>query len=177
MEKNMQSLKPLFIIVPLYIFSMLFHTTTLADDQTDPVATVILNTICQVKSVLIKQSSPSDIEEMINQARKKGATGYKTDRYSGGKTGWTLNDSKGREMHRVIFSFVGHEAKEGRYLGPLITFQDSKEVHNWHRGVMSKYYKQIGTDKYDIENNCMANMELFKGSSGLWRTIITVECH
>ena len=156
---------------------MFFHTATLADDQTDPLTTVILNTIYQIKNVLIKQSSPSDIEEMINQARKKGATGYKANRYSGEKAGWTLNDSQGREVHRVIFSFVGHEAREGRYLGPLCAFQLSKEVHNWHRGILSKYYKKTGTDKYDIENNCMANMELFKGSSGLWRTIITVECH
>ena len=155
---------------------MFLNNTTLADDQTDPVATVILNTIYQVKSVIVKQSSPGDIEEMINQARKKGATGYKIDRYSGGKIGWTLNDSKGREMHRVIFSFIGHVAQKGRYLGPLITFQDSKEIHNWHRDVMSKYYKQTGTDRYDIENNCIANMELFKGSSGLGRTIIIIEC-
>ena len=157
---------------------MFFHITALADDRTDPATTAISNTIYQVKNVLIKQSSPIDIEEMINQARDKGATGYKTDRYSGGKTGWTLYDSKGREVLRVIFSFVDQKAKKGRYLGPLMSsFEDAKELHKLHREILSKHFKQIGTDKYEMDDNCKAFMELFKGRSGLGRTIITVECY
>jgi hypothetical protein len=113
---------------------------------------------------------------MIKQARNKGATGYKFDRYSEGKTGWSLFDSKGREVLRVIFSFVGHRATEGKYFGPLMSLHDSKEVHKWHGDILSKYYKQIGFDKYYLEDNCTASVELFQGSTGLGRSIITVVC-
>lgn len=172
----MQIPKFLIIVVTLYIFSIPFNTTALADDQADPAATAIVNTLYQIKNLLIKRSSPSDIEEMIKQSRNKGATGYKFDRYSGDKTGWSLFDSKGREVLRVIFSFVGHRATEGKYFGPLMSFNDSKEVHKWHRDIMSTYYKQIGIDKYYLEDNCTASMELFQGSTGLGRSIITVVC-
>ena len=175
--KKMQSPNLHFKVVSLFIFLMLFHTTALADDQTDPVATAILNTIYQIKNVLIKQSSPIDIEEMIKQVRDKGATGYKTDRYSGGKSGWTLYDSKGREVLRVIFSFVDQKAKEGKYLDPLMLFKDAKKIHKLYREILSKRFKQLGTGKYEMDDNCMVFMELFKGSTGLGRTIIAVECY
>ena len=175
----MQSLNTRFIIIPLFIFLMLFRTTSHAAEPTNSdkaVATqVIYAVIYQVKTVLIKRLAPSDIEEMINHARDIGATGYKLNHYSGGKMGWSMEDSKGREVYSVIFSFLGRQAKEGAYFGPLMSFRDAKVSHNWYREVFSGYFKQIGPDKYDINDNCMASMELFKGTAGSGRTIITVE--
>ena len=177
----MQSLNTRFIIVPLFILLMLFRTTSHAAEPTDldkaAFAQVIYAVIYQVKTVLIKQLAPSDIEKMINHARDIGATGYKLNHYSGGKMGWSMEDSKGREVYSVIFSFLGRKAKKGEYFGPLMSFRDAKVSHNWHRKVFLGYFKQIGPDKYDINDNCVAIVELFKGTTGSGRTIITVECH
>jgi len=176
----MQSLNIRFIIIPLFIFLILFGTTSHAAELTDSdkavVAQAIYGVIYQVKTVLIKRLAPSDIERMINHARDIGATGYKLNHYSGGKMGWSMEDSKGREVYSVIFSFLGRQAKEGVYFGPLMSFRDAKVSHNWYREVFSGYFKQIGPDKYDINDNCTANMELFQGSTGLGRSIITVVC-
>lgn len=134
-----------------------------------------MHTIYQAKTILIRQLATGDIEEMINKVRDMGATGYKLNHYSGGKMGWSIEDSKGREVNFVIFTFLGRKAKVGVYFGPLMSFNDAKVIHNWHRNVLSGYFKQIGTDKYDINDNCVAIMELFKGTTGLGRTIITIE--
>ena len=176
----MQSLNPRFIIVPLFIFLILFGATSHeaepknSDDEAVYKAVVAL-VIYQVKAVLIKQLAPGDIEEMINHVRDIGATGYKLNYYSGGKMGWSMEDSKGKEVYSAIFSFLGRRAKEGIYFGPLISFPDAKVVHNWHIEALSDYFKRIGVDKYDINDDCVAIIELFRGTAGSGRTIITIE--
>jgi hypothetical protein len=143
-------------------------------DSTD---TVISQVIYQVKTVLIRQLSPVDIKDMINRAVDEGATGYKLNYYDSGKMGWSIEDSKGREVYSVIFLFSSQQAKEGTYFGPLMSsLSDAKEVHKRHREVLSSYFKKITTDKYDIGDSCTAFTELFKGTTGAGRTKITVKC-
>lgn len=143
----------------------------------DSVDTVISNAIYQVKIVLMRKLASGDVEDMINRGRNAGVTGYKLNHYAGGQMGWSVADSKGREVFSVIFSFVGFQAREGTYFGPLMSFRDAKEIHKQHRQVLSGHFKQIGADTYDVGDNCMAFTELFKGSAGAGRTKITIKCH
>jgi hypothetical protein len=164
----------IFILIIIAI-TISFQISVFAEEQKNPVETVVTNTITSIANMLIKQASPKEIEEFILSARKNGAIGYKFDRYSFEKAGWTLSDSKGRDVQRVIFSFTDQKAQEAKYLGPLSAFQDSKVVHKWHTDVMDTYYKKRDTNNYNIGNGCIANIELFKGSSGLGRTIIVIK--
>jgi hypothetical protein len=177
----MKNLKPSFTIVPLFIVLMLFYTPLYATEPTESdkseVAQVIYQTIYQIKTIIVRRLAANDIEELIKRARDLGATGYKLNKYSGGKMGWSIEDSKGREVYSVIFSFHEQQAREGVYLTPLMTFRDAKEVHSWHRKVISSYFRQIDADKYDINDNCLAFVELFKGATGLGRTRINIKCH
>jgi hypothetical protein len=75
----------------------------------------------------------------------------------------------------VIFTFSRGQAREGVYYGPLLS-NDVQVVHNYHRNVLSSNFKQISTDIYDINDNCVAAIKLFGGTTGLGRTIITVNC-
>jgi len=106
-----------------------------------------------------------------------GATGYKINYYYDGNMGWSINDSRGREVNSAIFTFVGQRARKGAYYGPLMSFSDAKVIHNWHKNVLSKQFSQIVMNKYDIGNNCVAQIDLFKGTTGLGRTILTIDCH
>ena len=138
----------------------------------DSVHTVISNAIFQVKIVLMRKLASGDVEDMINRGRNAGVTGYKLS-----QMGWSVADSKGREVFSVIFSFVGSQAREGTYFGPLMSFRDAIEIHKQHRQVLSGHFKQIGADTYDIGDNCMAFTELFKGSAGTGRTKMSIKCH
>jgi len=173
----MRNFNRCYLIFQLCAFLIFFHTTSYAGQPSDSAEAALVNTIYQIKTVLIKQLRSADIEEMINKARDIGATGYKLNHYSGGKMGWSIEDSRRREVNSVIFTFLGHRAKVGAYYGPLMSFKDAKVIHNWHNNTLSTYFKQIDTNKYDINDNCVAIMDLFKGTTGLGRTIITVECH
>ncbi len=70
----------------------------------ESVDTVISNAIYQVKIVLIRKLAPSGVEDMINRGRNAGVAGYKLNHYSGSQMGWSVMDSKGREVFSVIFS-------------------------------------------------------------------------
>lgn len=168
----------IFVVFGIIILNILLLLPSVFAGKvmTDSVDTVITQTIFQVKAVLIRQLSPVEIKDMINRGRDKGATGYKLNYYSNDKMGWSIEDRKGREVISVIFIFINQHAKEGSYFVPLMSFNDAKEVHNRYREVLSGYFKLIGTNKYDIGDNCTAFMELFKGTTGTGRTKITIKC-
>ena len=139
--------------------------------------TVIASTIYQIKHVLIKRFTPADLEKLIKDARIAGATGYELNNYSPEKMGWSLKDSKEREVQSVVIFFVGNHAREGTYYGPLVSSsKDAQVIHEWHQNVMSGEFKLIDAGKYDLSDNCVANMSLFTGATGLGRTIIKVSC-
>lgn len=173
----MRSLNRFYIITQLSTFFVFLYATSYAAQPSDSAEAVFVHTMYQVKTVLIKQLSTGDIEEMINKVLDMGATGYRLDHYHGGKMGWSLEDKKGRELNSVIFTFSARQPRVGEYLGPLMSFSDAKAIHTWHRNVLSGNFKQISNDKYDMGDNCIAIIKLFKGTTGLGRTIITVECH
>ena len=156
---------------------MVFYITSFADESANPIKQMIYHTLYQVKNVVIKKSTSKDIEGMIKAARDAGGTGLKSNRYGSDKMGWSLEDSKGREVFVVIFSFLGGRAKEGDYLGPLMSLQNAKELHSFHENTLLEYFKRIDNNKYDLNDNCTASLRLFHGATGLGRTIITVECH
>jgi hypothetical protein len=92
--------------------------------------------------------------------------------------GWSVEDSKGTETFSVIFSFIGSKASEATYYGPLMLFSDAIEIHKLHNQVLVNNFKQIGSDRYDIGDNCIALVELFKSeTSGGGRTRITMKCY
>jgi hypothetical protein len=162
------------VLINLVLLLSLGFVQTLMADSIDK---VISHAIYQVKTVVLKKLSPGDVEEMINRARDKGATGYKVYQYGGGKMGWSMLDSKGKEVYVVIFSFSDRQSREGTYLGPLMSFRDAQDIHKLHIQVLSNYFKQLETDKYDIGDKCIALTELFKGTTGAGRTKITVKCY
>jgi hypothetical protein len=151
--------------------------TSFAGESTNPMKQTIYHTLYQVKNVVTKKLTSKDIEGIIKTTRDAGGRGFKSSRYGSDKMGWSLEDSKGREVYVVIFSFLGGRAKEGDYLGPLMSFQNAKELHSFHEKTLLEYFKQIDNNKYDLNDNCTASLRLFHGTTGLGRTIITVECH
>ena len=173
----MRIYKTRFTIAMIFIFFMFFYMTSFAGESTNPMKQVIYHTLYQVKNVVIKKSTSKDIEGIIKTARDAGEKGFKTSHYGSDKMGWSLQDSKGREVYVVIFSFLGGRAKEGDYLGPLMSFQNAKEIHSIHEKTLLEYFKQTDNNKYDLNDNCTASLRLFQGTTGLGRTIITVECH
>ena len=173
----MQSHKSRFTIAMIFVFLMFLYMTSFAGESANPMKQTIYYTLNQVKNVVIKKLTSKDIEGMIKNARDAGGTGLKSSRYGSDKMGWWLEDSKGREVYVVIFSFFGGRAKEGEYLGPLMSFQNAKEIHSFHEKTLLEYFKQIDNNKYDLNDNCTASLRMFHGATGLGRTIITVECH
>jgi hypothetical protein len=135
---------------------LFFYAMSHAGQSPDSAEAAFVHTIYQVKTVLIKQLSAADIEEMINDVRNMGATGYKLNHYYGGKLGWSIEDKRGREVNSVIFTFSGQQPRAGEYLGPLMSSNDAKEIHSWHRNVLSNNFKQTSTEKYDVGDKCMA---------------------
>ncbi len=166
-----------YLIIQLFAFLIFINTTSYAGQTSDLAKKVFVKVIYQIKTVLIERFRQSDIEEMINKAREMGATGYKLNYYSGGKMGWSIEDRKGSQVFSVIFTFLEQRSNIGTYFGPLISFKDAKVIHNWYKNNLSTHFKQIDTNKYDLSDNCFAVMDLFKGTTGLGRTIITFECH
>lgn len=136
--------------------------------MTAEVDSVVSQAIYQIKTVLIKQSTPEEIRHMINQVRKVGSTGYKVNNYDGNKMGWSIEDSKQRVVHSIVFTFNGNKAKEGTYYGPRMASQQSaKEVHDLHIAILAKHFKQVGTGKYDFSDNCKGFIELSKGGTNI----------
>ena len=172
----MRNFHRFYLIFQLFAFLIFINTPSYAGQTSDLAKAVFVKVMYQIKTVLIEQFRQSDIEEMINKARDMGATGYKLNYYSGGKMGWSIEDRKGSQVFSVIFTFLGHRSNIGTYFGPLISFKEAKIIHNWYKNNLSKYFKQIDTNKYDLSDNCFAKMDLFKGTTELGQTVITVEC-
>lgn len=141
--------------------------------MTDEFDSVVSQAIYQIKTVLIKQSTPEEIRNMINQVRKAGGTGYKVNNHDGDKMGWSIEDSKHRVVHSIVFTFTENKANEGTYFGPsMASQQTAKEVHDLHIAVLTKHFKQVGSDKYDFGDKCKGFIELSKG-----RTNIFIKCN
>ncbi|WP_148896580.1 hypothetical protein [Geothermobacter ehrlichii] len=136
----------------------------------------VVNTIYQIQHVLLNFYTSSDVEKMIMVARGKGATSYKFVRYYGGEVGWSVSDSRDKEVFKVMLTPAEGRMRKGKYLGPLMALDNSKKTHKWHRDIMSKYYKQIAVDRFYLGDGCTGDMKLFRGGAGYGRTIITVEC-
>ena len=71
--------------------------------MTDEFDSVVSQAIYQIKTVLIKQSTPEEIRNMINQVRKAGGTGYKVNNHDGDKMGWSIEDSKHRKIRGQVY--------------------------------------------------------------------------
>ena len=144
----------------------------------------LINTLSHIKFAIINKLTSSDIENFIGQAIAKGATGYKVVRSNFSflqDMGWALEDSKGREVLRVLFTFNNKgKVNNGRYLGPLNSnnYKNSyKEIHKLHIEILSRNYKTIATDTYDLGDECKGVVKLFnKDPSSPVRIAIIVEC-
>jgi len=166
--------KHMFIlIIILLILSLTLQPVFAEMKMTDEVDAVVSQAIYQTKNILIKQSTPDEIRNIINHVRKAGATGYKVNNHDGGKMGWSIQDSKKRVVHSIVFTFNKNKASEGVYYGPLMASQQiAREVHDLHIEVLLKHFKQVGTDKYDFGDNCEGVISLLKG-----QTTILITCN
>ena len=88
-----------------------------------------------------------------------------------------MNDSKGREVYSIIFFFLKDQAQEGKYITPLMSFQDAKILYSLHSDFLSSHFKKIDSNKYDVNDSCLAVIELFSSTEKSGQTIITVQCH
>lgn len=138
---------------------------------------VVTNVLTQIQSILLNNESTSHIEDKINQARSLGATGISLDQYSNQEMGWSMKDSKNRTVYSIIFTFNNNKANKGKYLGPLMLISDALTMHGWYRPILSDNYSEIKPNKYKLSEQCVANLSLFEGSTGLGRSIINVECN
>jgi hypothetical protein len=160
---------------------MLLQSTTSAFDRVDPVVLAISNTIDKIKVILAHQSSPREIEKIIHQTSRMGSAGLEIVNYSNNdQVGYFFKDDKGRKILSICFSFENNQAKSCRYIGPLISSAvragETPASYSWHRKYLSRYYKQIGPDRYDLRNDCVAIMDEFRSSHGASQTIISFEC-
>ena len=141
--------------------------------------TSFVNTLYQIKYVIKNRFTSKEIVNMVEQARRQGATGYIVVPPLNSFTkdmGWLIEDSKGREVFRVLFTFDDNGiVNNGRYLGPLIS--NVQQIHQLHVEMLSRNYKLITPGSYDIGDGCRAIIKIFKsGVSDPGRTVITVEC-
>lgn len=170
-------MKSYFTMSMLFSFLMFFSIMSCASMDTEK-NIMLQAVIYQMKVVLTNQLAKKSIEEIINKARDVGGvTGNKINYYSDGKMGWSMNDIKGREVYSIIFSFLKDQAQEGKYITPLMSFQDAKILYSWHSEFLSSYFKKIDSNKYDLNDSCLAVIELFNSTEKSGRTIITIECH
>jgi len=180
----MQQLKTNFLIIILFVILCFgCPPSAIAANQSNS----LIGTLYQIKNVLIKHYSSYDIEKMIKQANEAGAQGLKLAYPSPPASfimkdmGWLIEDSKGMEVFRVYFSFMNNVAKDGRYLGPLMSNKarrgTDQEIFLFHRELLSKNLKRVSTDKYDLGDGCIASLTLFKNSADPGRTAVNVECH
>jgi hypothetical protein len=178
---GMRGLKNSFIIIILCSSIMLLQSTTSAFDRIDPVVLAISNTIDQIKVILTQQSSPREIDRIIHQTSRIGSSGYKIFHYSNNdKIGYFFKDDRGRKILSICFSFKNNQAKNCRYIGPLID-SGARSVEtpaspSWHRKYLSRYYTQIGPDRYALGNDCVAVLDEFKSSHQASQTIIFFDC-
>lgn len=163
----------LILSIILLKLSLTFQPVFAEIKMTAEFDSVVAQAIYQIKNVLINQSTPEEIRNLINQVRKAGGTGYKVNNYDGGKMGWSIQDSKQRVVHSIVFTFNKNKASEGVYYGPLMASQQAaREVHDLHVAVLFKHYKQVGSDKYDFGDNCEGFIVLLKG-----QTQILITCN
>lgn len=156
--------------------------------------TSLTNTLLHMRYVINNKFTNKDIENFINKGIEKGAINYrlvypKIDFLQTNDMGWAIDDSKGREVFRVIFSFGDDNiVKDGKYLGPIISTDMSNDIYTYHINGMSKNYNKINQNSYDLGDGCIGNIELQKmknniykgryviGSETKERTVITVQC-
>jgi hypothetical protein len=105
------------------------------------VGTALISTIDMMKNSIVRKLSSGDIENSIKQDRN-----FRIDHYDDGKIGWAVIDSKGREVFRVLLSFIGSKASDGIYLSPLMLLSDANEVYNFHNQIMTGSFKNLGAD-------------------------------
>lgn len=180
----MNIIKRCIIVFPLFIFVFLLSESPASSaNNTRDEDNSLTNTLYQIKHVILNNFTSDEIATMVQRSIEKGAIGYKVVRSEFTKDmGWLIEDSKGREVFRVYFTFNNNRTvSNGRYLGPLISKEAKKgtnqQIHQFHRDILSRNYKLIGQNTYDIGDNCKGSINLFKsGATDPGRTVITVDC-
>lgn len=181
----MNTIKSSIIVFPLFLIVFLLSESPASSaNNTRDEDISLTNTLYQTKYVILNNFTSDQIATMVQRSIEKGAIGYKVVRSKFIKDmGWLIEDSKGREVFRVYFTFNSNgTVSNGRYLGPLIA-KEAKEgtqqqIHQIHRDILSRNYRLIGQDTYDIGDNCRGSINLFKSGAKTdpGRTVITVDC-
>lgn len=170
----------LFIIISILTASASYSTENTRDEDT-----TLINTLYQIKYVIMNKFTSGDIVNLVEQAIEKGAVGCKVVQpmFSFLKDmGWLIEDSKGREVFRVLFTFKDNGiVNNGRYLGPLISKEAQRgtdqQIYQFHVDILSRNYKLISPDNYNLGDGCRGVIKLFKSDvSDPGRTAIIVEC-
>ena len=136
----------------------------------------IKNVLYQIKSIVREGYSPERIESWIRDGKKVGVKEYRVDRYNKQEIGWSVIDSKNREVMSAIFKIESNKAVNGRYFGPLMNKNAAGEIHVKHIELLKTYYNVIRKDVYSLGDGCSATASFFEGTTGLGRTIIDVRC-
>ena len=173
------------IVLLLFILISTQATTSYSTENIREEDVTLTNTLHQIKYVIINNFTSRDIANLIEQAIKKGAVGYKVVQPSFSflkDMGWLIEDSKGRVVFRVLFTFKENGiVNDGRYLGPLISkeapIDTDQQIFQFHLDILSRNYSLISSNSYNIGDGCKGVIKLFKsGFSDPGRTAIIVEC-
>lgn len=155
---------------------IVFSKNVLAVVISESADLAIQNVLYQIKTTIRENYSPKKIENWINDGKKLGVKEYRLDRYDK-DIGWSVLDSKNREVMSAIFKIENNRAVIGKYLGPLSKNDVAQEIHVKHIEILNTYYTQISKMVYGLGDGCSAKASLFEGSTGLGRTIIEVQCN
>ena len=155
---------------------IVFSTNVIAVVISESADLVIKNVLYQIKTTVKESYSPEKIESWINDGKKLGVKEYRLDRYNT-DIGWSILDSKNREVVSAIFKIENNRTVSGKYFGALAKKDLAQEIHAKHIELLNTYYSRIGKAVYSLGDGCSAKASLFEGSTGLGRTIIEVQCN
>jgi len=178
---NVRSMQgSLFLILALAIMLTAQHCPAAtpeedADKLHKVMQPVVCATIAMVKNVVLKQWTPEDLKNFENKATQAGIKSGYSYHYSRTKMGWMAKSSTGQEVIYVSLSLENSYAKEGEYLGIVGRFEEIQKIHPIYVQILSTQFTHVGSDVYDIGDNCSAKISLFKGNTGLGRTVITIK--
>jgi hypothetical protein len=127
-----------------------------------------------VKAIIIRKMTPEALKEIADKSDKLGIREY-SYYFKPDKMGWMLRSKDGWELAYITIDLGEGKAQSGEYLGAVAEFPLAQQIHDLLLENMNKTYRRITPDEYDIGDNCIASINLFKGSTGLGRSRLVIK--
>jgi len=181
--KYSKTISLIVVAISTYVY---FGNNFILNAQEYSASDTVISTLGSIKSALKNKYSPDDIEAFVRNANSQGATGIHVAKMPKAydfikDMGWFVNDSSGRQVFKVLFTFDGNIPISGRYIGPTVDIGNEKvaqQIHSMHKDILNQNLISIDQNKYDLNDDCIANIKRFGGTKKTAKsTVIIVECN